>query len=149
MQVILLSDVKGLGKANDIVNVSDGYARNFLFKKKLAKETSASNLNEVKLQTGAKAEHERRALEAAKELKTKLDGKTFEVKAKVGEGGKLYGAVTAADIAEAMSKAGFETDKKQVVLTSPIKNVGTFEVRIKLHPKVSAQIDVEVTVFDK
>ena len=145
MQVILLSDVKGLGKANDIVNVSDGYARNFLFKKKLAKETTASNLNEVKLQTGAKAEHERRALEAAKELQSQLEGKTFEVKAKGGEGGKLYGAVTASDIADAMTKAGFATDKKQVVLTSPIKNVGTFGVRIKLHPKVSAQVDIEVT----
>ena len=79
MQVILLSDVKGLGKANDVVNVSDGYARNFLFKKKLAKETTASNLNEVKLAAGAKAEHERRALEAAKELKTKLDGQSFTI----------------------------------------------------------------------
>ena len=145
MQVILLSDVKGLGKANDIVNVSDGYARNFLFKKKLAKETTASNLNEVKLQTGAKAEHERRALEAANELKTRLDGKTFEVRAKGGEGGKLYGAVTAADIADAMTKSDFATDKKQVVLSSPIKNVGTYEVRIKLHPQVSAQINIEVT----
>lgn len=145
MQVILLSDVKGLGKANDVVNVSDGYARNFLFKKKLAKETTASNLNEVKLQQGAKAEHERRALEAAKELKTKLDGQKFTVAAKGGEGGKLYGAVTAADIADAMRKAGFEIEKKQVVLSSPIKNVGTFDARIKLHPKVSANVDIEVT----
>ena len=141
MQVILLSDVKGLGKANDVVNVSDGYARNFLFKKKLAKETTASNLNEVKLQQGAKAEHERRALEAAKELKTKLDGQKFTVTAKGGEGGKLYGAVTAADIAD----AGYEIEKKQVVLSSPIKNVGTFDARIKLHPKVSANVDIEVT----
>ena len=145
MQVILLSDVKGLGKANDVVNVSDGYARNFLFKKKLAKETSASNLNEVKLQTGAKAEHERRALIAAQELKAELDGKTFEVHAKGGEGGKLYGAVTAADIAEAMKGAGYEIDKKQVVLSGPIKTVGTFGVRIKLHPKVSSEIDVAVS----
>ena len=145
MQVILLSDVKGLGKANDVVNVSDGYARNFLFKKKLAKETSASNLNEVKLQTGAKAEHERRALLAAQELKSELDDKTFEVHAKGGEGGKLYGAVTASDIADAMKSAGYEIDKKQVVLSGPIKNVGTFGVRIKLHPKVSSEINVEVS----
>jgi len=145
MQVILLSDVKGLGKANDVVNVSDGYARNFLFKKKLAKETSASNLNEVKLQTGAKAEHERRALIAAQELKGKLDGQTFTIKAKGGEGGKLYGAVTAADIAESLTSAGFEIDKKQVVLSGPIKAAGVFSARIKLHPKVSAEVNVDVT----
>ncbi len=145
MQVILLSDVKGLGKANDVVNVSDGYARNFLFKKKLAKETTASNLNEVKLQTGAKAEHERRALAAAQELKGKLDGQTFTIKAKGGEGGKLYGAVTAADIADALTAAGFETDKKQVVLSGPIKAAGVFSARIKLHPKVSAEVNVDVT----
>ena len=145
MQVILLSDVKGLGKANDVVNVSDGYARNFLFKKKLAKETTASNLNEVKLQTGAKAEHERRALLAAQELRGKLDGQTFTLKAKGGEGGKLYGAVTAADIAEALKAAGFEIDKKQVVLSGPIKAAGVFGARIKLHPKVSAEVNVDVT----
>ena len=145
MQVILLSDVKGLGKANDVVNVSDGYARNFLFKKKLAKETTASNLNEVKLQTGAKAEHERRALAAAQELKGKLDGQTFTIKAKGGEGGKLYGAVTAADIADALTAAGFDTDKKQVVLSGPIKAAGVCSARIKLHPKVSAEVNVDVT----
>ena len=145
MQVILLSDVKGLGKANDVVNVSDGYARNFLFKKKLAKETTASNLNEVKLQTGAKAEHERRALAATQELKGKLDGQTFTIKAKGGEGGKLYGAVTAADIADALTAAGFDTDKKQVVLSGPIKAAGVFSARIKLHPKVSAEVNVDVT----
>jgi len=145
MQVILLSDVKGLGKANDVVNVSDGYARNFLFKKKLAKETTASNLNEVKLAAGAKAEHERRALEAAKELKAKLDGQNITIKAKGGEGGKLYGAITASDIAEALKGSGFDIEKKQVVLSGPIKSAGVFGARIKLHPKVSAEINVDVT----
>ena len=145
MQVILLSDVKGLGKANDVVNVSDGYARNFLFKKKLAKESTASNLNEVKLQNGAKEEHERRALKAAQELKEKLDGQTFAIKAKGGEGGKLYGAVTASDIADSLKAAGYDIEKKQVVLSGPIKNTGTFGARIKLHPKVSAEVNVDVT----
>ena len=79
MKVILLSDVKNVGKANEVVNVSDGYARNFLFKKGLAKEVNSANLNEVKLQTGAKAEHERRALIAAQEAKKVLDGKVFKV----------------------------------------------------------------------
>jgi len=144
MQVILLKDVKGLGKANEIVNVSDGYARNCLFKKGLAKESSAKNLNEVKLQVGAKAEHERRALEAAKETKSKLEGQTFKIVAKGGSGDKLYGAVTAADISAALIKAGYEVDKKHVVLSSPIKTVGTFGARIKLHPQVSCEVNVEV-----
>ena len=144
MQVILLKDVKGVGKFNEIVEVSDGYARNFLLKKNLANETSAKNLNEVKLQTGAKAEHERRALEAAKEVKSRLEGKTFEIKAKGGAGDKLYGAVTAQDISEALIKGGFEVDKKHVVLSSPIKSVGIFSARIKLHPEVSAEINVDV-----
>ena len=144
MPVILLSDVKGLGKANDVVNVSDGYARNFLLKKGLAKETTASNLNEVKLKSGAKAEHERRALEQAKNIKAELEGKKFTIRGKGGEGGKLYGAITTADIAKAMTDGGFPTEKKQVVIPSPIKSVGTFGVRIKLHPQVSCEVDIEV-----
>ena len=87
MKVILLSDVKNVGKVNDVVNVSDGYARNFLFKKGLAKEVNSANLNEVKLQTGAKAEHERRALLAAQENKKILDGKMFTVVARGGADG--------------------------------------------------------------
>lgn len=144
MKLILLQDVKGLGKANDVVDVNDGYGRNFLLKKKLAKESSAANLNEVKLQKGAQAEHERRALEAAKELSSKLGDKTFTLKMKAGEGGKLYGAVTNSDISDELKKNGFDIDKKQVVIKNTIKSVGTFGVRIKLHPKVSCEINVEV-----
>ena len=144
MQVILLKDVKGVGKFNEIVEVSDGYARNFLLKKNLAKETSAKNLNEVKLQTGAKAEHERRALAAAQENKKILDGKVFKVIARGGADGRLYGAVTAQDISDSLKKEGFEVDKKKVVIASPIKNTGMFKVRVKLHPQVSADINVEV-----
>ena len=144
MKVILLSDVKGLGKANDVVEVNDGYARNFLLKKKLAKESSVSNLNEVNLKKGAAAEHERRALDAAKETKNKLDGASITLKMKSGEGGKLYGAVTSQDVADGLVKAGFDINKKQVVINNPIKNVGTFGVRIKLHPQVSSEINVNV-----
>ena len=144
MKLILLEDVKGLGKKNDVVEVSEGYGRNFLLKKKLAKESSAANLNEVKLQKGAQAEHERRALEAAKELSSKLGDKTFTLKMKAGEGGKLYGAVTNSDISDELKKNGFDIDKKQVVIKNTIKSVGTFGVRIKLHPKVSCEINVEV-----
>jgi large subunit ribosomal protein L9 len=144
MKVILLSDVKNVGKANDVVNVSDGYARNFLFKKGLAKEVNSANLNEVKLQTGAKAEHERRALLAAQEAKKILDGKMFTVVARGGADGRLYGAVTAQDISESLKKEGFDIDKKKVVISNPIKNTGIFKTRVKLHPQVSADINVEV-----
>ncbi len=144
MKVILLSDVKNVGKANDVVNVSDGYARNFLFKKGLAKEVNSANLNEVKLQTGAKAEHERRALLAAQEAKKILDGKMFTVVARGGADGRLYGAVTAQDISESLKKEGFDIDKKKVVISNPIKNTGLFKTRVKLHPQVSADINVEV-----
>ena len=144
MKVILLQDVKNVGKANDVVEVSDGYGRNFLLKNKLAKETSAANMNEVKLKKGAEAEHARRALEEAKATAEKLEGKKITLKMKSGEGGKLYGAVTDKDIADELKKNGFDITKKQVVIKDTIKNVGTFGVRIKLHPKVSAEITVEV-----
>lgn len=144
MKVILLADVKNVGKANEVVNVSDGYARNFLFKKGLAKEVTSANLNEVKLQTGAKAEHERRALLSAQENKKILDGKVFKVTARGGADGRLYGAVTAQDISDSLKKEGFEIDKKKVVISNPIKNTGMFKVRVKLHPQVSADINVEV-----
>ena len=144
MKVILLKDVKGLGKVNDIVTVNDGYGRNFLLKNKLAKETSAANMNEVKLKKGAEAEHARRALEEAKATAEKLEGKKITLKMKSGEGGKLYGAVTDKDVADELKNNGFDITKKQVVIKDTIKNVGTFGVRIKLHPKVSAEITVEV-----
>ncbi len=145
MKVILLQDVKKLGKSNDVVDVSDGYARNFLFKKGLAKEMTSSNLNDVKLQQGAAKEHARRALEEAKKTKEVLNGKTINVVAKGGRDGKLYGAVTSADIADALKKAGFDVDKKKVVIPSPIKSVGVFGVRVKLHPEVSCDVNVEVS----
>ena len=144
MKVILLQDVKNVGKANDVVDVSDGYGRNFLLKNKLAKETSAANMNEVKLKKGAEAEHARRALEEAKATAEKLEGKKITLKMKSGEGGKLYGAVTDKDVADELKNNGFDITKKQVVIKDTIKNVGTFGVRIKLHPKVSCQINVEV-----
>ena len=144
MKVILLQDVKNVGKANDVVEVSDGYGRNFLLKNKLAKEPSAANMNEVKLKKGAEAELAKRALEEAKATAEKLGDKTITLKMKSGEGGKLYGAVTDKDVADELKNNGFDITKKQVVIKDTIKNVGTFGVRIKLHPKVSAEITVEV-----
>ena len=144
MKVILLQDVKGVGKEGQVVEVSDGYGRNFLLKKKLAKESTAANMNEVKLKQGAQAEHEKRALQAAQDLKKDLEGKAFTLKMKSGEGGKLYGAVTAADISDELKKNGYDIEKKQVVIDTAIKMVGTFGVRIKLHPKVSCEININV-----
>jgi len=144
MKVILLQDVKGVGKSGQVVEVSDGYARNFLLKKNLAKESSASNLNEAKLKEGARVELEKRALAAAKEQASVLEGKTITLKMKSGEGGKLYGAATAEDISNELKKNGYDINKKQVVISNTIKNVGTFGVRIKLHPKVSCEINVNV-----
>lgn len=144
MKVILLKDVKGLGKANDVVDVNDGYGRNFLLKQGLARESSAANLNDVKMKKGAQAEHARRELEAAKETKAKLDGQKFTYKVKTGEGGRLYGAVTAMDVAELLKKGGFNVDKKNITLKSAIKSVGTFSAKVKLHTEVSCEVTVEV-----
>lgn len=144
MKVILLKDVKGLGKANDVVEVNDGYGRNFLLKQKLARESSAANLNDVKMKKGAQAEHARRELEAAKETKAKLDGQKFTYKVKTGEGGRLYGAVTAMDVSDLLKKGGFNVDKKNITLKSAIKSVGTFGAKVKLHTEVSCEIEVEV-----
>ena len=106
MKCILLADVKGLGKKDDIVEVQDGYARNFLLKKKLACEANADNMNKNKLKKGAEAEHARRELEEARKNGKLLDGKTVTLAVKTGEGGRLYGAVTAMDVADAIQKAG-------------------------------------------
>ena len=137
MKCILLADVKGLGKKDDIVEVNDGYARNFLLKKKLACEATADNMNKNKLKKGSEAEHARRVLEEAR-----ANGKLLDVK--TGEGGRLYGAVTAMDVAEAIKKAGFDVDKKNVIIKNPIKSLGTYEVTAKLHTQVSVKVNVEV-----
>ncbi len=144
MKCILLADVKGLGKKDDIVEVQDGYARNFLLKKKLACEANADNMNKNKLKKGAEAEHARRELEEARKNGKLLDGKTVTLAVKTGEGGRLYGAVTAMDVAEAIKKAGFDVDKKNIVIKNPIKAIGTYEVTAKLHTQVSVKVNVEV-----
>ena len=144
MKVILLKDVKGLGRVNDVVEVNDGYGRNFLLKQKVAREYSAANLNDVKMKKGAQAEHARRELEAAKETGKKLGGQKFVLKAKTGEGGKLYGAITAMDVSAVLKKAGYDIDKKNLTLKSQIKNLGTYEVKVKLHTEVSCDIVLEV-----
>ncbi len=144
MKVILLEDVKSLGKADDIVNVNDGYARNFLFKKNLALEATASNLNSVKNRKKAENARAAQKLEDAKVSAAKLEGKTFTLPVKCGEGGRLYGAVTAMDIAGALEKQGFEVDKRGINIKQAIKALGSFDVEVKLHSDVTAKITVQV-----
>ncbi len=144
MKVILLQDVKGLGKVDDIVEVNDGYARNLLFKKGLALESTPSNLNAIKLKKGSQAQKARKELEEAKAVGQKLSGRHISLEMKSGEGGRLYGAVTAMDISYALAKEGFAVDKKNIVIKNPIKSVGSFEVSLKLHVEVVVSILIDV-----
>ena len=110
----------------------------------VAKEVTAANLNDVKMKKGAEAELARRELENARALAAKIENKEFELKVKCGDGGKLYGAVTSMDVADAMKKEGFDIQKKNVVIDGTIKNVGKFDVKVKLHTKVSTKVVVNV-----
>lgn len=145
MKVILLADVKSLGKKGDMVNVSDGYARNMLFPKKLGVEANAKNLNDLKLQNAHADKVAQEQLDAAKALAEDIAKKSITVSIKVGEGGKTFGSVSSKEIAEAAKEQlDLELDKKKIQLPSPIKALGVTAVPIKLHPKVTAELKVHV-----
>ena len=145
MKVILTSDVKSLGKKGELVEVSDGYARNFLLKKKLGLEANAKNLNDLKLKNANDEKRKQEIYEEAKNLASDLSDKSITVSIKTGEGGKAFGSVSTKEIsAEILSQLGINIDKKKMVLNSPIKSEGTFSVPIKLHPDVTAEIKVVV-----
>lgn len=144
MKVILKKQVKNVGKAGDVVNVSDGYARNFLFKQGLAVEANAVNIN---VNTQAKQSEERaRALEKAECIKIaeKLKDVTVTICMATGKNGQLFGAVTNKEISEELQKLGYTIDKKKIVVAQPIKALGNFEVTIKLFPEVVCKLKVEV-----
>ncbi|MBP5385490.1 MAG: 50S ribosomal protein L9 [Lachnospiraceae bacterium] len=145
MKVILLQDVKSLGKKGEVVDVSDGYARNFILAKKLGVEANAKNMNDLKLQ---KANDERVAaknLADAQAFSKELESKQVVVKLKTGEGGRTFGSVSSKEIAEAAKEQhDMDIDKKKIQLTDPIKNLGVYEVVVKLHPQVSAKLKVKV-----
>lgn len=145
MKVILLQDVKAQGKKGDIIEVSDGYAKNMLFPKKLAVEATGKNMNDLKLQKKHADKVAQEQLEAAQQLAKDLEGKKVTVEVKAGEGGRTFGSVSTKEIAEA-AKAQFslDLDKKKMVLSEPIKTLGVHEVPIKLHPKVTAVLRVQV-----
>ena len=145
MKVILLQDVKSLGKKGEIVNVNDGYARNFIFPKKLGLEANGKNMNDLKLQKNNEAKVAKEHLEAAKELAKQLEAGKVEVAIKVGEGGKVFGSVSNKEIAaEVKKQLGLEIDKKKVQLKDALKTLGTHKVPVKLHPEVTAEVTVEV-----
>ena len=145
MKVILLEDVKSLGKKGQIVNVSDGYARNLLLPKKLGVEATPKNLNDLKLQKANQAKVAQEQLDAAKAFAEVLSSKEILLSIKVGEGGKTFGSISSKEIAEAAkAQLGYELDKKKLQLSAPIKELGTTMVPIKLHPKVTGELKVVV-----
>lgn len=145
MKVILLENVKSLGKKGDVVNASDGYARNMLIPKKMAVPATAGNMKDLQMK---KKGEEKRAAEIkaeAEDLKAKIEKKAVTVSIKVGEGGRAFGSVSSRDLAEAAkSQLGLDIDKKKIVLSAPIKELGTTTVSVKLHPEVTADLKVEV-----
>ena len=145
MKVISLQDVKSLGKQGEIVNVSDGYARNMILPKKLGVEANAKNLNDLKLKKANEEKLAQENLEAAQAFAKDLEDKEVIVTLKVGEGGKIFGSVSTKEISEAAKEQlNMEIDKRKLLLPSPIKVLGVTQVPVKLHPKVTGQLKVFV-----
>ena len=145
MKVILKQDVKGLGKKEDMVNVSDGYARNFLFPRSLAVEASASNINVMNTRKEAEKSRKDRDLSHAKALAQKVKEAVVVIKTKAGESGKLFGSITSKDISDKLkSDFNLDIDKKKINLPDSIKSLGELEVDVKLYPEVSAKLTVKV-----
>ena len=145
MKVILLEDVKALGKKGDVVNVSDGYARNAILPKKLGVEATSKNLNDLKLQNQHADKVAQENYENAVALAKVVEKTTIEVKLKSGKDGKAFGSISSKEISQAAKEqAGLDIDKKKMHLGEAIKNLGTFDVPVKLHPKVTANIKVKV-----
>ena len=146
MKVILQQDVKGHGKKGEMVEVSDGYARNFLFPKKLAVAATADNINTMKLQEKARLAQIEREKEEARAVVAKLESSMVKIAAKAGAGGKLFGSVTAKEISEALEKQyQIAIEKNKVVLAEPIKAFGTYEIKCKLGHEITGKINIVVT----
>ncbi len=145
MKVILKQDVKSLGKKGDLVNASDGYARNFLFPKGLAIEANASAMNEFNSKENAKKFHKAEEIKAAQETADKLEGKTFKLTAKAGANGKLFGSVTSKDVSKKVKDdLGIDIDKRKIVMQD-IKSFGTVQAEVKVYQGISAKVFVQVT----
>ena len=145
MEVILLQDVKTLGKKGEIVKINDGYARNFVLPKKLGVEANTKNLNDLKLEKARQANQEAQERAEAKELAAKIEEQAVKVTIKTGEGGRVFGAVSSKEIsAAAKEQLGLDIDKKKMKLEESIKTLGTYEVPVKLHREVTAKLKVVV-----
>ncbi len=146
MKVILTEDVKSLGKKGEIVEVSDGYARNFILKKKKGLEANSANMNDLKLKKANDDKIAQEQYEAALELKKQVEAGQVTVAIKTGEGGRTFGSVSSKEIAaEVKNQMGLTVDKKKIQLKEPIKSLGTFNVPVKLHVKVTAELKIVVT----
>lgn len=145
MKVILLEDVKSLGKKGDIIEANDGYARNCLLKKKLGVEATTANMNDLKLQKNNDAKVAQQQLEAAQDFAKSLEDKSVTVEIKAGEGGRTFGSVSSKEIATAYKATfGLDIDKKKIQLPEPIRSFGVYEVKVKLHPQVTGTLKVHV-----
>lgn len=144
MKVILKSDVKGTGKKGDILEVSDGYAKNFLIKQGLAEVATASGINVIQQKRVADEFHRAEYVKAQKELAQSLDGTEISVPIRTGENGKTFGSVNTANISAALAERGFDVDKKKIVLKQTVKTIGTFSAEVRLMEGVSAKITVKV-----
>lgn len=146
MKIILLQDVKSLGKKGDVVDVNDGYARNFVLPKKLGVEANGKNMNDLKLQKANEEKIAKEQLEAAQAFAAEMEKDEVVVSIKAGEGGRTFGSVSSKEIAIAYKQqCGKEIDKKKIQLPEAIKSFGVYEVGVKLHPKVTGQLKVKVT----
>lgn len=146
MQVVLLEDVKTLGKKGQVVSVNDGYARNYILPKKLGIEANSKNMNELKLQKQHQEKLEAQALAEAQELASKIGTFKVELKVKTGEGGKIFGSVSTKEIAAAVKEQyGIDLDKKKMQLSEPIKTVGSHIIPVRIHKDVTAQLTLKVT----
>ncbi|MBP3569635.1 MAG: 50S ribosomal protein L9 [Lachnospiraceae bacterium] len=145
MEVILLQDVKSLGKKGEVVKVNDGYARNFILPKKLGVEKTDKAMHELKLQKAAEEKRQQEILEEAQALAKNIEAGSITLKMKAGEGGRTFGSVSTKEIAVALKEQlKLEIDKKKLQMADPIKNFGTYHVPVRLHPKVTAEVTVKV-----
>lgn len=144
MKIILLQDVKGQGRKGEVKDVNEGYARNFLIKKGLAEVATPTKINELNQKKASQDFHRAEEVKATQALAKEIYGKTFVVKIKAGQSGKVFGSVTGANIADALVAAGYNVDKKKIVLAQPIKNVGTYEVELKLMEGIQSKINVVI-----
>ncbi|TDT50467.1 50S ribosomal protein L9 [Fonticella tunisiensis] len=146
MKVILKQDVKGLGKKGDVINTSDGYARNFLFPRGLAIEATEGNMKTLELQKASEAKRKAEELQRARELAKQISEYTLNISVKTGENGKLFGSITSKDIADELKKQyKIDIDKKKIVLDEAIKTTGVYNIEVKVYPEVSARLKVNIS----